>query len=516
MPIVPVPLADQSNPGRHFQDGVGRLVNCYMEPRGKEGRHATPVYAVDGLESFSELPDISVLYEDEGAILLETSDFLLTEESDTLYLEGNSVVNNQLDKNKGVQVMIPYNGYIYAITGSAVFKVDAGGNAVRVGSITGSKAVTADINRVGQIGIVSDGAYFVCDCLTDTVTNYTATVAAATGFSAPNSVVHYNGYMVLTFASNAWCISSLNDATQFASADVATAIWRGDGLKRAYVRGGDLLLFGERSLEFWQDTGNTNLFTMQRVAAIEVGIGPPLSVSHVDEAVLFIDNNYVVRSLDSYKAVPAGTPFVNRKIREATDYDGTRGYSYERDGHLFYSITNDDFTLTYNLATGLWHEEKTYGLSRRVIGCTSDSGSTVYAGHYAEGKVYKIKRDTHRDGSTALVMEMETPPLHAFPNRIRVKSLFIDALFGQALAADVNADESDPQILVYISEDSGENWIYLESLSLGDINSKYEELRIQGVGTSDQNGFAFKLVMSTPVVRGILGMAADVAEPYRP
>ena len=73
----------------------------------------------------------------------------------------------------------------------------------------------------------------------------------------------------------------------------------------------------------------------------------------------------------------------------------------------------------------------------------------------------------HSDGTDKpIVMEVITPPVHAFPDRIRVKSLFIDAMFGTALAADVNADEADPKIMVWISEDDGENFVFLEELSL--------------------------------------------------
>ena len=507
MPIAPIPLADNSNPGRDFRDGSGRLVNCYVEPRSKEGRWPAPVYAVDGLSTFAELP-VQTQTEDEGLILLEDgTGFLTDEDGNEFALEGDPFDGQRQDPDLGVQKIIADNGYLWVVTGRGVYRVDQGGAATFIGGIAGSKVVTADVNRVNQIGIVSDGRYYVCDTILNTLIDYTDQLL----ISGPNSVCHYNGYMVVTNSNNIYQISAVNDATSWSSVDVETAIFRGDLTKRCLTRGGDLLIFGTRSIEFWQDVGATNGFVFNRVSAIETGIGPPLSAINLDEAVLFIDNDSSVRIIQNYQTQVISTHYVSRKIREASDWASIRATSYERDGHFFYSISCSDFTLTYNVATQLWHEEKSYGLNRRVINTVEKLDNTYYAGDYAEGKLYTLKREHYSDGAEKpIVMEVITPPVHDFPNRLRVRSLFIDALFGTAAASDTDADESDPKVMVWISEDDGENFIFLEELSLGDINSKYEELRVQGVGTSDQNGFVFKLSSSTPVLRGIMGMSADI------
>lgn len=505
---TPIALGTQSNPGRGFRDGSGRLINCYVEPRGDNGRHGAPVYPVDGLDVFAELP-VQTQSEEEGYLLTQTGDNLLLQDGGSFLLEGDPFEGQQNDPNKGVQQLIADNGYLWCITGSGVYKVDAGGDATFIGGIAGSSAVTADVNRTHQIGIVSDGYYYVLDTISATLTDYTQSLF----FTGPNSVVHYNGYMVVTFPNNRWQISFLNDATQWDVADLETAIFRGDETLRGMVRGGELLIFGNRSLEFWNDVGSTNGFTMQRVSALELGIGPPMSAANVGEAVLFVDEDNAVRLVAGYSTQVVSTHYISRKIRESSDSPSIRATAYERDGHLFYSISCTDFTLTYNLATQQWHEEQSYGEQRRLVNAVERWQNKWFAGNYKEGIIYELSADVHSDGTDKpIVMEVITPPVHAFPDRIRVKSLFIDAMFGTALAADVNADEADPKIMVWISEDDGENFVFLEELSLGDINSKYEELRVQGVGTSDQNGFVFRLTCSTPVVRGILGMSADMTQ----
>ena len=505
MAIAPIELGLQSDEGRENQDGSGRLINCYVEPRGKQGRHAAPIYPVDGIATFASLPT-QTSEEDEGYILLQDGDQLLSEDDDTFILEGNPFAGVVADPDKGVQVLIEDLGHLWVITGTGVYKVNQGGSATFIGSLPGASVITAEKNRVNQIGIVADGYYYVCDTVAETLTDHTSDLA----LSGPNSTCHYNGYTVVTFPNSLWQFSSLNNATTWNLNDTATAIFKGDQLKRCIAMKGDLLLFGDSTLEFWTDVNASNDTIMSRITAIDVGIGAPMSAAILDQTALFVDNDYSVRMIQGYQAQIVSSHFVSRKIRQATNPDSIRASSYERDGHMFYSISCDDFTLTYNLATKLWHEEKSYGENRRLTSSITKLNNVYYAGNYKEGIVYTLSNNTHREDSNPLVMEVITPPVHAFPNRVRVKSLYIDALFGTALAADAYADESDPKIMVWISEDSGASFVFLEELSLGDINSKYEELRVQGVGTSEQNGFVFKLSISTPVVRGILGMSADL------
>jgi len=504
MAPVTIPLAKQSNPGRNFGDGSGRLINCYVEPRGEEGRHQTPVYPVDGITLFASLP-VQTTEEDEGYVLLQDGEILLAQDDSTFILEGNPFAAARSNPDKGIQELIEDHGALWAITGTGAYKIDQGGDTTFIGNIPGASVITAEKNRVNQIGIVSDSTYLVLDTLSEELIDYSDQLV-----QAPNSTCHYNGYTIVTYANSLWQWSSLNQATTWNANDTATAIFKGDLLRRCLTRAGDLLLFGDETLEFWTDANASNNAIMTRITAIDVGIGAPLSAINLDQAVLFVDNDYSVRVVQNYSTKIVSTSFISRTIRKAADRANIRATSYERDGHLFYSISCAQFTLTYNMATSLWHEEKTYGMDRRIVSVVEKMNGVYYAGNYREGTVYTLSNDIHKDGSDPLVMEVITPPVHAFPNRVRVKSLYIDALFGTALAADVTDDESNPKLSVWVSEDDGENFIFLEELSLGDINSKYEELRVQGVGTSDQNGFVFKLAISTPVVRGILGMSADV------
>lgn len=55
MPVRPLALGVQSNPGRHPAAGSARLINAYAEDAGQEGVIQWPVWCVEGLVNFCSL-----------------------------------------------------------------------------------------------------------------------------------------------------------------------------------------------------------------------------------------------------------------------------------------------------------------------------------------------------------------------------------------------------------------------------------------------------------------------------
>jgi len=52
MALEPISLGIRSNPGRDGADGAARLINCYVENAGDEGKAKYPIYACEGFTSF--------------------------------------------------------------------------------------------------------------------------------------------------------------------------------------------------------------------------------------------------------------------------------------------------------------------------------------------------------------------------------------------------------------------------------------------------------------------------------
>src|SRR5690606_21275314 len=106
MTIIPLEIGTQSNPGRYGQDGNARLINCYPEEIGKEGKHPVPVYASAGLGDFATL------------------------------LHG-----------AGVRAMLDVDGYMYTVAGRSIYRVSQVGAVLRIGGLGVDGHVTMARNR---------------------------------------------------------------------------------------------------------------------------------------------------------------------------------------------------------------------------------------------------------------------------------------------------------------------------------------------------------------------------------
>ena len=161
---IPIEFGTQSNRGRDGQAGTGRLVNCYSEPAGSEGKSPFPIYAIEGLKR------------------------LISESTST-----------------GVRGMIPVDGSIYAVAGQEVLKVTPdGASSTLLGGMPGTGTVYMARNQnstAPQIAMVHEGSakYIQNDVLTP-ITD--------PDLPPPNSVTTIGGYFVFTVSDGRYYISA--------------------------------------------------------------------------------------------------------------------------------------------------------------------------------------------------------------------------------------------------------------------------------------------------------------------
>lgn len=359
MAPTPISLGVRSNPGRDGAISAARLVNCYAEDVGEEGKIKLPIVACDGFTSFATIVN--------GALTRAMLSF-----SDTA---------------------------AYGVSGMRMFKVTNAGVVTDLGFLPTSGLVTMARNRRepnAQIALCSsDGQVRIIE--NDVVT--TPTIPAGSTF---NSVAALDGYFIFTDAIGEWFVSDIDSSTidelQFAKAESNP-----DGLLRASVRGRDLVLFGTRSIEFWQNTGATD-FAFERTTSVSIGC---YAAGSIRECTAVIGGNTVdtiifaatdsqgafigVFMLDGYGATKISTHAIDRSIRmEGTSTANIKAFTHAIDGHVFYTITGSTFTWTYDTVTGLPHERKSDGINRwRINEAMAFAGKTI-VGDYTLGRLYEL------------------------------------------------------------------------------------------------------------------------------
>jgi len=464
MTKTPVSLGVQSNPGRVPAAGVARLINCYAEDAGNEGKVRFPIYAANGYTSFSTL-------------------------------SGGSAVRAAMDFDET---------RLYVAAGDKIWKVTNAGTSTLVsGTISTGGVVTMARNRKApdaQIGIVtSDGHYYILDTSDDTLTEIVMPVDSA----AVVALCVFIGYFVLFTANGEFYVTDLDDGPGIDDLNFAAAEANPDGGSACATRGQDLVLFGPKSVEFWSVAVDAD-FPVQRAASINIGAWLKSCVCSLvtvkdggmTDTLAFLGTNSEgaflgVMLLDGYGAAKISTAEVERVIKNETDPDTIRLFPHTENGHVFLIVTGSTFTRAYDTTTGFWHERKSSGLDRwRAITSTAFAGKVIL-GDYNAGALYESRGDLYnaseactiqlrhsndngetwnatrtktisdssnpaqrikfnrlgmskqggkvleltvtkalREGTDDVSMIVTTPAVHSYPNPMKFDALYVDAITG--------------------------------------------------------------------------------------
>lgn len=359
MPIQPLQFGQRSNPNRN--DTQGTLVNCYAENLGTENEAQWALYACDGFEAFSTLTGAGV-----GVV------------RGWLNLDDTSLIT---------------------VAGSRINSVSTLGVATDLGALSTTGTAYLARNRKtpnAQVAIVtSDGLFRIVE------NGVVTTPSVDPDIPTFNSVCGTDGYLIFTCESGEWFISSIDEGGTIDDLEFAQANTNPDNATLGIVRGRDVLICGPKSVEAYQNTGQTD-FPFERVTSIDIGLAyPPAAVNvsavvddTTQDTVIFPANNsdgaYAgVMILAGYQAKKISTPDVDRCIRDETDKSSLRAYTRVDNGHVMYVLTGSTFTREYNCDTGAWCQRKSSGLSvyRCVAGITFN-GQQILA-DCATGTLYR-------------------------------------------------------------------------------------------------------------------------------
>lgn len=468
MPIVPLDFGTQSNPGRYGPDTGPRFINAFAEAADAKGKAIFPIYATYGLSSFATLTGGSRC---RGAI--------------------------------------SFGSYGYVVSGPLLFKVDSGGAVVTIGGIPNSAPVFMARNRKSpnaQIAIVTDGLRYIVE------NDVIATISDA-DLPAPNSVTAIAGYFVFTISDGRFFITTIDEGTAIDALDFSSAEANPDGLSVGYARGGEVILAGPKSIEFWAHTGAA-AFPFERIPGStlqSLGILCKYTMRDLNDVVMFVASDGTVRMLDGYTPRRISTHAQERDIDAVTDKDSITATAYSIRGHQFYKISCTSWTWVYNATTGFWHEEQSYGQTRWRGEVFVDINGVRVVGDHEDGLMFKIDPDVYDDAGSHLVWTVRSAPFHAYPSPLAFNRLFLDTIPGTGLnSADTHL--SDPQVMMRFSDDSGKSWSDEMTADVGAIGAFTTRVTFEQLGQSVEDGRIFEVSMSAAVKRGLTFAAADVEQ----
>lgn len=463
--IVPLEMPVQSNPGRFTADGDTRLINCYAENAGKEGKIPYPIYACDGMSEFSTLTD-----------------------------------------GGQCRGMLATDPFLYTVSGRILFYTDPTGTSNDIGGIADDGYVCMSRNRADPFEIVittMGGLKYVCS-------NFALSIISDTDLPPPISNAFIDGYTLYAIHDGRVFYSAIDSATSIGANDYFEAEGSPDALVRIFVHKRTIFLLGKETTELWESVGDSNdPFQRAPGGFLEFGCAAPASVVSLGEHIAFVDDHSTVVIANGAGATQRiSTHAVERAIDAVTDKATIEGFVTHRRGHEFYVLSAATFTWVYDLTTGLWHERVSVGETRwRAAYHAYFAGKTI-VGDFEQGKLYEIDPDTYTDAGENLIMTMRVP-VHAWPRPIALNNLRIDMIPGVGLNDD-DLHLSDPQLMVRVSRNGGRSWDNERSAAIGKIGQYGAETKFSKLGWSNEDGLVIDASVSAAVIRAFTGMSGEL------
>ena len=346
---------------------------------------------------------------------------------------------------------------MYVVNGSTLWKVDNAGTKTALGTLltVGGRVDMADNGT--QLMIV-DGTYGY------TYNFNTLAFAQITDVDFPgaDTVTFMNGYLIVNKPnSGQFWISDLYDATSWNALNFATAESDPDNLVRVMADSGVLLLFGDKTLEAWGDSGAVD-FPFARIgsSAIEWGLAARWSLAKFDNSLMFLRKNRLgqvqVCRMQALTAQEVSTPDLDYIFSTYSSVSDATGFSYMYGGHPFYQINfpTANASWLYDGLSNSWSQLQYSTAGRHRGEIQANFLNKPYVSDYSSGKIYLVDQNSYTDDGTMIVREF-IGRHQADSEYFSFSQIWLEMEAGNALQS---GQGSNPQLMMQISRDGGHTW----------------------------------------------------------
>lgn len=406
---------------------------------------------------------------------------------------------------RGMHVM---GGVLYVVSGGTLYSMTNTGTATALGgTVTGSGPVRIDDNGTqlaitngtnGYIYSVSGGFQLISDA----------------DFHAPNTVTFFDQRFVFDRAgTNQFFCSDSLDGTSYQALAIASAESRPDNVVAVVLNGQVLHVFGDKTIELWQDVGAVN-FPFERVpgAVIERGLAAPYATAKADNTIFFLGNNRVFYRLNGVTPVPVSNDAIEATWQGYASVTDAFAFAYHFAGHEFVvlSFPSVPATWVFDITSGLPHERESWDLNRNSYGrwrgnCHVSAYNKELIGDAYSGAVGYLDQTTYTEFDNIIQGIAIAPPIHSDRKRVFHSRFELDVESGVGTAS---GQGSDPQIMLDYSDDGGRTFVDRQRWqSMGARGAYRTRLRWNRLGQSRDR--IYRVTVSDPVRRTIIAAHAD-------
>lgn len=219
-----------------------------------------------------------------------------------------------------------------------------------------------------------------------------------------------------------WFHSDLASATSYNTLDRYEAEASPDKIVGLAVSGQEVVVFGQRTTEFFMNVGAATGTFQNRNTGFDRGCASRDTIAKLDNSIFWLGDDGIVYRLNGYAAQPVSTRALDQQLSR---YNLAQAFAFvwEDRGHKVYYLTfPDGQTFGYDVVTGLWHRRESFGLDRWRLTHVVEWSGKKYGGDFQTGRVFLIDWDYHLEGSQPIISERVSPVLSDNQSRLGIPS----------------------------------------------------------------------------------------------
>jgi hypothetical protein len=384
---------------------------------------------------------------------------------------------------------------MYEVNSSTLWEIANDGTTTNRGSLLTSTG-RVDITDNGNQMLIVDGTYgYIYTFATHVLARITDV-----DYPASSTCAFLNGYFLVQKTDSAeWFISALYDGTSWDALDFATAESDPDNLVRIMADNGMVLLFGDKTTEFWGDSGAADFpFARIGAAAIEWGLAARWSLCKFMDSLIFLRKNRLgavqVCVMAGTTALPVSNEEVDYNLSTYSSLENATAFTYMASGHPFYQLNIPSAGVSW------LYDGKTKGWSRVGSEDERDRGeiqtnflNRSYVSDYENGKLYLLDKDNFTEDGATIARQFVSRHVKN-GNWLSISQLWLEMEPGVGLQT---GQGSDPQIMLQISRDGGSTWGPEVWRSIGAVGEYKWRALWNRIGRA--RDFVFKFRVTDPV-----------------
>lgn len=320
-----------------------------------------------------------------------------------------------------IRGMHDLEGGRFIVSGRYLYRISPTGVGVPIGVIPGVGRVSMTHNqfKTGNQLLVENGeggGGYVYDSNTGSFAKI-----ADEGYPGSISSDYLDSYLLgVEPQGRFWFHSNLADATDYNTLDRYEAEASPDRIVGLAVLNFEVVVFGQRTIEFFYNAGGTTGTFQNRRQTITRGCASRHTIAKLGNTLFWLGDDGIVYRMNGYSAEPMSTGPMSRAFA-GKDWANAFAFTWEDRGFKVYYLTfPDGHTWGYDVVSGLWTRRGSFGMDRWRLTHTVKWGNQWFGGDFQSGRTWELNWDYYLEGDQEFISERTSPCLHDNQNNVGI------------------------------------------------------------------------------------------------